>query len=133
MARGKKTGGRVEGTKNKVTVVFKDIVNDILGNQSKNIVGWLQQTAEGVPAKNALGEVLENEFGVVYATKPDPKGAVQLLNSLAEYAYPKLARTDHTSSDGSMSPKETIDVSKLSDNALKELMNASDQKGNEPK
>jgi len=40
------------------------------------------------------------------------------------HGYNEKSRVDHVSSDGSMTPKATIDVTKLSTKALEELVNA---------
>jgi len=52
----------------------------------------------------------------------DRISAIKELNSLLGLSAPK--KIDHGSSDGSMSPQPTIDMSKLSDSALEEIMNA---------
>lgn len=61
----------------------------------------------------------------------DPQSARAMLDGLkwaAERMAPKhhssRQEIDHASSDGSMSPKPSIDVSKLSTGALEELLNA---------
>lgn len=43
--------------------------------------------------------------------------------------YSEKATVDHTSSDGSMTPKPAIDASKLSDSTLAELLNAATNAG----
>lgn len=47
---------------------------------------------------------------------------VKLL--LSNHGYSESSKLDHTSSDGTMTPKSNIDASKLSDAALKELLAA---------
>ena len=48
--------------------------------------------------------------------------AVGKLNEMLGFNAPK--KLDHSSSDGSMTPQPVIDMSKLSDSALEEIMNA---------
>lgn len=48
--------------------------------------------------------------------------AVQELNRM--YGYHEAQKIDHTSSDGTMSPKAGIDFTKLSNDALAQLLNA---------
>lgn len=48
---------------------------------------------------------------------------------LTKHGYSDKVETDVTSSDGSMSPKPAIDVSKLSTAALAEIMKAADASG----
>ena len=71
--------GRPKGAVNKTTKAFRETVNDLLEGNSGNISKWLQMVADGD------GDQL----------KPDPKGALDVLSKLAEYAAPKLARTEH--------------------------------------
>ena len=72
--------GRPKGAINKATKTFRDTVNSLLENNSENVEKWLKAVAEGDPLKDV---------------KPDPKGALDLMAKLAEYAAPKLARTEH--------------------------------------
>lgn len=83
MAKGVKTGGRVAGTPNKATKEFRDTVAKVLGDNAENVGLWITRVADGYG---------ENEG--------DPAKALDLLAKLAEYAAPKLARTEHTGQDG---------------------------------
>ena len=83
MAKGVKTGGRTVGTPNKATKEFRDTVTKVLELNAENVAIWLKQVADG------HGE-----------SAPDPAKAIDLLTKLAEYAAPKLARTEHTGQDG---------------------------------
>ena len=78
-----KTGGRVAGTVNKATVEFRETVTKLLSDNAANVGLWLSQVAEG------HGE-----------NKPDPGKALDLMAKLAEYAAPKLNRTEHTGAGG---------------------------------
>lgn len=83
MATRPKTGGRTAGTPNKVTAEFRQTVQKVLDDNASNVGKWLTMVAEGD------GE-----------NKPDPAKALDLLAKLAEYAAPKLNRTEHTGKDG---------------------------------
>lgn len=83
MAQGKKTGGRTKGTPNKVTTEFRETVQKVLEDNSANVGRWLTMVAEGD------GE-----------NKPDPGKALDLMAKLAEFAAPKLARTEVTGAGG---------------------------------
>lgn len=78
-----KTGGRVAGVPNKATKEFRETVSKLLSDNADNVALWLARVAEGD------GE-----------NKPDPAKALDLLTKLAEYAAPKLNRTEHTGTDG---------------------------------
>ena len=69
--------GRPKGSPNKVTKQFRDTIQQLLDNNSENVEKWLTEVATGT-----------ND------TKPDPKGALDMLAKLAEFAAPKLARTE---------------------------------------
>lgn len=66
-----KTGGRAPGTPNKVTQEFRQTVQMLLDDNRANVAVWLEQVAQADPAK-----------------------ALDLISKLAEYAAPKLARTE---------------------------------------
>lgn len=83
MANGKKTGGRKAGTPNKATAEFRQTVQALLDDNRDNVGVWLTQVAEGHGDEKA-----------------DPAKALDLLAKLAEYAAPKLNRTEHTGEGG---------------------------------
>lgn len=83
--------GRPKGTPNKVTKAFRETINDLLESNSENVAKWLQQVADGVGDK-----------------EPAPEKALDLLAKLAEYAAPKLARTEITGPDGGPMQLQTV-------------------------
>lgn len=80
-----KTGGRTKGTPNKVTQEFRETVQKLLDANAENVGRWLTLVAEGDGTDTG---------------KPDPGKALDLLAKLAEFAAPKLARTEHTGEGG---------------------------------
>lgn len=72
--------GRPKGAINKTTKTFRATVNVLLEDNADNVGRWLKMVAEGDPARDV---------------KPDPYRALDLMAKLAEYAAPKLARTEH--------------------------------------
>jgi hypothetical protein len=76
--------GRPKGTPNKVTQEFRETVRQLLEANAGNVGRWLDQVAEDDPAR-----------------------ALDLLSKLAEYASPKLGRTEHTGRDGADLPVPT--------------------------
>lgn len=79
-----KHGGRAAGTPNKATKEFRDTVTKLLSDNASNVATWLSDVANG------KGDV-----------KADPAKALDLLAKLAEFAAPKLGRTEHVGKDGS--------------------------------
>lgn len=84
MAQGFKTGGRRPGSPNKATKEFRDTVTRLLSDNASNVALWLEQVASGNGDPD----------------KADPAKALDLLAKLAEYAAPKLARTEVTGENG---------------------------------
>jgi hypothetical protein len=63
--------GRPKGTPNKTTIEFKQAVNNLLEFATPQMVEWLSRVAEA-----------------------DPSKALDHIGKLAEYAHPKLNRTE---------------------------------------
>lgn len=80
-----KTGGRKRGTTNKVTAEFRETVRTLLETNADNVGRWLTLVAEGDGTDSG---------------KPDPAKALDLLAKLAEFAAPKLNRTEHVGEGG---------------------------------
>jgi hypothetical protein len=79
-------GGRVKGTRNRVSQEFRETVARLLDDHRENIGKWLAQVADGTI------QVLEN--GQVVGDPPNPGKALDLIAKLAEYAAPKLTRAE---------------------------------------
>lgn len=77
--------GRPKGLQNKATREFKATVQKLLEDNAENVQRWLLLVAEGDGTDKG---------------QPDPAKALDLLAKLAEFAAPKLARTEHTGKDG---------------------------------
>ena len=78
-----RTGGRVAGVPNKVTQEFRQTVTSLLEKNAANVDLWLQRVADGIPGDEDNKPI-----------PPDPGKALDLLAKLAEYAAPKLNRTE---------------------------------------
>lgn len=76
--------GRPKGIPNKKTQEFRETVRQLLEDNSANVGIWLEQVAGG------NGD----------PSKADPGKALDLLAKLAEFAAPKLARTEVSGPDG---------------------------------
>jgi len=89
MAEGKKTGGRVAGTPNKVTNEARQAIALFVDANAHRLTGWLDQVAEGVKTPD----------GDEYVVPPNPAKAFDMFQSVVEYHIPKLARTEHIGND----------------------------------
>jgi hypothetical protein len=81
----RKGRGRPPGALNKATKTFRETVSRLLEDNAENVSKWLTEVAEGS---------VEKEL------KADPKAALTLLAQMAEYATPKLNRTEVTGDGG---------------------------------
>lgn len=86
--------GRKKGVPNKVTTEFRDTVRKLLEDNAKNVGRWLTMVAEGDGTERG---------------RPDPGKALDLMAKLAEFAAPKLNRTEHVGDGGG--PIETRNLS----------------------
>lgn len=77
--------GRRPGTPNKLNAEFRETVRTLLEDNSANVARWLALVAEGDGTERH---------------KPDPARALELLAKLAEFAAPKLSRSEVTGVDG---------------------------------
>lgn len=103
--------GRPKGVPNKVTQEFRQTVRKLLEDNEGNFQRWLTLVAEGDGAD----------------VKPNPGKALDIITGLAEYAAPKLARTEHVGDGGG--PIETssaLDVSGLPSEVLAQILKAKD-------
>lgn len=82
---GKGNPGKPKGAVNKTTREFRETVQKLMDDNVDNVGRWLTLVAEGDGSENG---------------KPNPAKALELLASLAEFAAPKLARTEHTGEGG---------------------------------
>jgi hypothetical protein len=86
---GERRGGRQPGTPNKVTTAFRETVQKLLDKNEHNVAKWIAQVAEGVPAE------YDDKGNMVRPGRPaDPGAAARLLTQFAEYAAPKLNRSE---------------------------------------
>lgn len=77
--------GRPKGAINKATKTFRETINTLLEGNAENVSRWLETVAEG-----------DEDKGI----KPDPGKALDLMAKLAEFAAPKLSRTEVVGDEG---------------------------------
>jgi len=80
-------GGRPKGVPNRTTQAFRETVQALLDDNRENVALWLKQTAEGSRNRKVGGKTIPGR-------PPDPAGAARLLAQLAEFAAPKLNRSE---------------------------------------
>jgi hypothetical protein len=80
-------GGSRKGIPNKATQAFRETVQALLDDNRENVALWLKQTAEGSRNRKVGGKTIPGR-------PPDPAGAARLLAQLAEFAAPKLNRSE---------------------------------------
>lgn len=104
----RKGSGRPPGTPNKATTEFRDTVTALLAKNASKVEIWLAEVAVGTPdVTDEAGKVLKR------GRDPDPYKALDLLAKLAEFAAPKLARTELVGDKGGpiqISTKEQRDA-----------------------
>jgi hypothetical protein len=76
--------GRPKGLPNKSTAIVREAIANLLERNSEKMDEWLQLVAYG-----------DSELGV----KPQPDKALDIMQKMAEYHIPKLARTEVTGVD----------------------------------
>lgn len=76
-------GGSRKGIPNKATIGFKEAVNNLIEWGTPQFIQWMEQL-----------------------DTPDKR--LDYVLKFAEFAYPKIARTEHTGKDGA--PIETMEV-----------------------
>jgi hypothetical protein len=79
--------GRKPGSTNRTTQTFRETVQALLDDNRENVALWLKQTAEGSKSRKVGGKLVPGR-------PPDPAGAARLLAQLAEFAAPKLNRSE---------------------------------------
>ena len=59
------------------------------------MLGWLQDAANGIPKRNLKGEPLRDSNGsIMWLVKPDPLGAFKAMADVMDYHLPRLSRQD---------------------------------------
>lgn len=87
--------GRPKGVPNRVTAEFRQTVQRLLDDNADNVATWLRQVAQGIEP------VLDSEGKVAVPGRPgDPGAALTKLTQLAEFAAPRLSRSEVTGDAG---------------------------------
>lgn len=77
--------GRPKGIPNKATATVREAISTLLERNADKMDEWLQMVAYG-----------DDSLGL----KPAPDKALDIMQKMAEYHIPKLARTEVTGAEG---------------------------------
>ena len=77
--------GRPKGVPNKSTAIVREAIANLLERNAENMDKWLTSVADGDEVKGI---------------KPQPDKALDIMQKLAEYHIPKLARTEVVGENG---------------------------------
>lgn len=103
MAKGKKYGGGSrKGKPNKATADARAAIAMFVDRNAHRLQGWLDAIADGVEGPSEKDD--DGKEVKTYLIEPDPQKAFELFQSVIEYHVPKLARTEHTDSEGKALP-----------------------------
>lgn len=95
--------GRPKGVPNKVTSAAKQAFLATFGKLEGDLEGWIREAAEGVEGpviqKDGTPLVVDGK-PVLIRQGADPAKAADLLIRMAEYHFPKLARSEVSGPDG---------------------------------
>jgi len=107
--KGNKLSGSRKGSPNKSTKTLKEAIAYVLDHSQDQCLDWLQSVAEGEKEFEAEldddgNPVLDAEGNPKgtweWLRRPEPAAAFKLWQDLAEFAAPKLARTELTGEGG---------------------------------
>ena len=86
--------GRQKGVPNKATKMAREAFAQLVDGNAHKLEEWLSMVAYGVPMTNQKGEIIYKDDVPIYRVPPSPKDAIDLVQKIAEYHVPKLARTE---------------------------------------
>ena len=86
--------GRKAGVPNKSTKTAREAFALLVEGNVPKMQEWLDKVADGIKMTDKDGnEIVKNDIPV-YLVDPSPKDAIELVQKIAEYHVPKLARTE---------------------------------------
>ena len=117
---GKRTVGRPIRSSDRPMINARRAISQFVESNIPRLNGWLDQVANGVPAKTRDGKPIYDSYGApVWLIKPDPLAALKVVGDLTEYHLPKLSRQEVTAAISLEGPK---DVGEMSTDDLKRLV-----------
>lgn len=93
---GERRGGRKKGVPNKITMVQREAFQAFLDRNWTKVDEMLEDVWHGIEIEKQMPDGTT----VVGRLNADPKGALDILAKFAEFAVPKLGRTEHVGDGG---------------------------------
>ena len=94
--RPKYGGGSRKGIPNKATQTAREAFAQLVEGNAPQMNEWLMQVAYGVPVIDPQTKLqAERNNQPLWIVEPSPEKALDILQKMAEYHIPKLARTEH--------------------------------------
>lgn len=94
--------GRPKGAPNKATATAREAFAKLVEGNAPKMQDWLYKVADGIPLMETITEGEETyerqaqKNGVLlWLVPPAPDKALDIMQKMAEYHIPKLARTEH--------------------------------------
>ena len=100
--RGNAGKGRPKGAPNKTTATAREAFAKLVEGNAPKMQDWLYKVADGIPLMETIknGEETitrraERNGVLMWLVPPAPDKALDIMQKMAEYHIPKLARTEH--------------------------------------
>jgi hypothetical protein len=94
--------GRPKGAPNKTTASARQAFSTLVEGNASKMQSWLERVADGIPLMESIkdGEKTikrqaERNGIPLWLVPPSPDKALDIMQKMAEYHIPKLARTEH--------------------------------------
>lgn len=89
-------GGSRKGVPNKATSTAREAFAKLVEGNAPRMQKWLLDVANGIPIIDPETKLqVERNNIPLWIVEPQPEKALDVLQKMAEYHIPKLARTEH--------------------------------------
>ena len=100
--RGNAGKGRPKGAPNKTTATAREAFAKLVEGNAPKMQDWLYKVADGIPlmetvknGEETITRQAEKNGVLLWLVPPAPDKALDIMQKMAEYHIPKLARTEH--------------------------------------
>jgi hypothetical protein len=100
--RGNAGKGRPKGAPNKTTATAREAFAKLVEGNAPKMQDWLYKVADGIPlmetiknGEETITRQAERNGVLMWLVPPAPDKALDIMQKMAEYHIPKLARTEH--------------------------------------